>query len=169
MGEDPNREGLKDTPRRVAEMYQDLFAGRTDDPGTHLSRTFAESFGELVLVRDIDVASTCEHHLLPFLGHAHIAYLPGDRVVGLSKLARVVDLYARRPQVQERLTRQIADALVEHLAPRGVLVAIRAEHLCMTVRGVQKAGTSTWTIATRGVFHDDQSARTEAMAMIRDI
>ena len=169
LGEDPDRDGLRDTPRRVAEMYRNLFAGRGEDPGRHLSRTFAESFDELVVVRDIAFASTCEHHLLPFIGHAHIAYLPGARVVGLSKLARMVDGFAARPQVQERLTRQVADALVEHLDPRAALVAVRAEHSCMAVRGVRKVGATTWTMAARGAFRDDPSARCEALSLIRDL
>lgn len=167
LGEDPSREGLEDTPRRVAEMYRALFAGRFEDPAEILSRTFAEPSGELVLVRDIEVASTCEHHLLPFVGTAHVAYVPGERVVGLSKLVRLVDAFARRPQVQERMTQQIADAMDEHLGAAGVLVAVRAEHFCMRLRGVRKAGSSTWTVASRGSLRDDDRARAEALALIR--
>lgn len=167
LGEDPDREGLRDTPQRVAGMFAELFAGRWQDPSGILATAFSERFGELVLVRGIELTSTCEHHLLPIVGHAHVAYLPGGQVVGLSKLARLVDAFARRPQVQERLTREIADALAEHLDATGVLVAIEAEHFCMRLRGVRKSGATTWTVAARGALRDDASARAEAMALIR--
>ena len=168
LGEDPDRDGLRDTPRRVAAMYRDLFSGRSQDLGDILARTFEEPSGDLVLVRDIEFASTCEHHLLPFIGAAHVAYVPGERVVGLSKLARLVDACARRPQVQERMTHEIADAITRHLDPAGALVAVRAEHLCMRLRGVRKPGTSTWTLAARGTLRTDPAARAETLALIRE-
>ncbi len=166
LGEDPTREGLRDTPRRVAKMYRELFAGLDEDPARHLSRTFAEQYDEIVVLRDIHFASLCEHHLLPFMGRAHIAYLPNDRLVGLSKLARTVDAFARRPQVQERLTSQVADALMEHLNARGAMVVIESEHLCMKVRGVNKPESVMVTSAVRGLFRSDAAARAEAMTLI---
>ncbi len=166
LGEDPDREGLRETPRRVARMYRDLFSGMGGDPAPHLQRTFAEAHSEIVLVRDIDFASLCEHHLLPFLGRAHVAYLPKDRVVGLSKLARTVEVFARRPQVQERLTAQVADAVMTHLDALGALVVIEAEHLCMKVRGVEKPNAVTVTSAVRGVFKSSSTSRAEAMALL---
>lgn len=168
MGEDPNREGLADTPRRVARMYQELFAGNQTDPEIHLRRTFNEPYDELVVLRDIDFASLCEHHLLPFIGRAHVAYLPGNRVVGLSKLARTVDAFARRPQVQERLTSQIADSIMQHLKARAVIVVIESEHLCMKVRGVAKPNSVMATSAIRGAFRTDAAARSEAMTLLRN-
>jgi len=169
IGEDPDREGLRDTPARVARSYRELFAGLWTDPADVLERTFSEEHDELVLVRDIPIFSMCEHHLLPFHGLAHVAYLPGrdGRVTGLSKLARLVDLYARRPQVQERLTRQVADALQHRLGARGVLVVVDAEHQCMSARGVRKPGARTTTSAVRGVLKSSASTRAEALGLIR--
>jgi GTP cyclohydrolase I len=166
LGEDPDRPGLLETPRRVARMYGELFAGLGADPAPHLRRTFDEAHEEIVIVRDIDFASLCEHHLLPFMGRAHVAYLPRQKVVGLSKLARTVDLFARRPQVQERLTGQVADALMAHLQPHGALVVLEAEHLCMRVRGVEKPNALTVTSAVRGVFKSSPASRAEAMALL---
>lgn len=153
-GEDPDREGLRETPARVARAYQEMFAGLFIDPDAVLERTFDEGHDELVLVRDIPMYSQCEHHLVPFHGMAHVGYIPNavGRVTGLSKLARLVDLYAKRPQVQERLTSQIADALVSRLQPRGVIVVVEAEHLCMAMRGIRKPGARTMTSAVRGLF-----------------
>jgi GTP cyclohydrolase I len=170
VGEDPDREGLEDTPRRVATAYREMFAGLYQDPDEVLAKTFAEDHEELVLVRDIPMYSVCEHHLAPFHGVAHVGYIPSvdGRVTGLSKIARLVDLYARRPQVQERLTAQIADALVRRLAPRGVIVVVEAEHLCMAMRGVRKPGARTLTSAVRGIFKGNASSRAEALALIRD-
>jgi GTP cyclohydrolase I len=168
IGEDPEREGLLRTPQRVAEMYEEVFAGLADDPADHLAVTFAADHDEMIMVKDIPLYSMCEHHLVPFLGRAHVAYIPNanGRITGLSKLARLVDSYARRPQVQERLTSQIADQIDEKLAPRGVLVVVEAEHLCMSMRGVQKPGTTTVTSAVRGLFRDKAATRAEAMAFI---
>ncbi|WP_243795467.1 GTP cyclohydrolase I FolE [Saccharopolyspora gloriosae] len=168
-GEDPDREGLRDTPDRVARAYEELFAGLYTDPDEVLDRTFDEAHEELVLVRDIPMYSQCEHHLLPFHGVAHIGYIPNEkgRVTGLSKLARLVDLYAKRPQVQERLTSQVADALARKLEPRGVIVVVDAEHLCMGMRGVRKAGSTTTTSAVRGIFRSSASSRAEALSLIR--
>jgi GTP cyclohydrolase I len=169
VGEDPSREGLRDTPRRVADMYAEVFAGIGDDAGRHLCVTFSEDHQEMVLVRGIPLYSVCEHHLLPFVGHAHVAYIPGKdgRVCGLSKLARVVDVFAKRPQVQERMTSQIADTIVEYLEPHGVMVIIEAEHLCMSMRGVQKPGAVTTTSAVRGIFQRNAATRAEALALIK--
>lgn len=166
IGEDPDRDGLQDTPDRVARSYAEIFAGMTADPAEILATTFDVAHEELVLVKDIEVWSSCEHHLVPFTGTAHVGYIPGDRgVAGLSKIARLVDAYSRRPQVQERLTTQIADALVEHLDPRGVIVVIDCEHLCMTMRGVRKPGARTVTSAVRGALKDS-ATRAEAMSLI---
>jgi GTP cyclohydrolase I len=167
VGEDPDREGLLETPARVARAYVELLAGLDQDPAEVLSAAFEVAHDELVLVRDIERWSMCEHHLVPFFGLAHVGYIPeeGGRVTGLSKLARVVDVFARRPQVQERLTTQIADALIEHLEPRGVIVVIEAEHLCMTMRGVRKGGAKTVTSAVRGQLRDP-ATRAEAMGLI---
>jgi len=167
IGEDPDREGLRETPARVARACEEVFAGLGSDPAALLATTFNASHDEMVLVRDIEVHSICEHHLLPFHGVAHVAYIPPDdgRITGLSKLARLVDLYARRPQVQERLTTQIADALVEHLGARGVLVVVDCEHLCMTMRGVKKPGATTVTSAVRGLLRTP-ATRAEAMSLI---
>uniref|UniRef100_UPI001F26317D GTP cyclohydrolase I FolE n=1 Tax=Geodermatophilus sp. LHW52908 TaxID=2303986 RepID=UPI001F26317D len=168
VGEDPDRPGLRDTPGRVARAYAETFAGLWQDPQDVLATTFDEDHDEMVLVKDIPMYSTCEHHLVPFHGVAHIGYIPGDdgRVTGLSKLARLVEVYARRPQVQERMTSQIADALAEVLKPRGVLVVIQAEHLCMAMRGIRKPGSSTVTSAVRGIFRDSAATRAEAMGLV---
>jgi GTP cyclohydrolase I len=169
IGEDVDRDGLLNTPRRVANMYEELFSGLHDDPARHLEVTFASEHDEMVMVRDIPFASLCEHHLVPFLGKAHVAYIPAEdgRITGLSKLARLVDGYARRLQVQERMTTEIADSIDKVLAPRGVLVVIEAEHLCMSMRGVKKPGTVTVTSAVRGLFRSDVATRAEAMQFIR--
>jgi GTP cyclohydrolase I len=166
VGEDPDREGLRETPARVARMYAELFAGLHLDPRRHLKKFFTERYDEVVLVRDISFQSTCEHHLLPFLGKAHVAYLPGPRIVGLSKLARVVEEVARRPQVQERMTEQIANLLVEELQVKGVAVIIEAEHTCMTIRGVRKPGALCITSAMKGHFRTGSSTRAELMTLI---
>jgi GTP cyclohydrolase I len=167
IGEDPDREGLLDTPARVARSFAEVFAGLYADPSDVLTKTFDIGHDEMVLVRDIEVYSTCEHHLVPFHGVAHVGYIPNANggVTGLSKLARLVDVYARRPQVQERLTTQIADALVRHLEPRGVIVVIECEHLCMAMRGVRKPGSRTVTSAVRGLM-TRQATRAEAMSLI---
>jgi len=169
IGEDPARDGLLDTPARVARMYADIFSGLHENPDDHLKLMFEADHDEMIMVRDIPLYSSCEHHLIPFLGQAHVAYIPSEdgRVVGLSKCARLVDGYARRPQVQERLTAQIADALAHRLEPRGVMVVIEAEHLCMSMRGVRKPGTSTVTSAVRGLFRTSQATREEAMRFIQ--
>jgi GTP cyclohydrolase I len=168
IGEDPHRDGLRDTPARVARAYRETFAGLYSDPDDVLTTMFDEQHGELVLVKQISMYSTCEHHLVSFHGVAHVGYLPGDdgRVTGLSKIARLVDLYARRPQVQERLTGQIADAFMSKLNPRGVIVVIEAEHLCMSMRGVRKPGASTTTSAVRGQFKTDAASRAEALHLL---
>lgn len=168
VGENPDRQGLLDTPARVARAYREMFAGLYTDPDSVLETTFDENHDELVLVTKIPLYSTCEHHLVAFHGMAHVGYIPGTdgRVTGLSKLARVVDLYSKRPQVQERLTAQIADAIVRKLDPRGVIVVIEAEHLCMAMRGVRKAGSITMTSAVRGQFKTDASSRSEALGLI---
>ena len=168
IGEDPDRDGLKATPARVARMYEEVFAGLHEDPCRHLTTTFEAGHDEMVMVRDIPFTSLCEHHLVAFNGKAHVAYIPGDdgRITGLSKLARVVEGFARRPQVQERLTTQVADAMEIALSPRGVLVVMEAEHLCMSMRGVKKPGAITVTSAVRGLFRDNPSTRAEAMSFI---
>ncbi len=168
VGEDPDRHGLQDTPARVARAYREMFAGLYTDPDAVLDTTFDEQHDELVLVKQIPMYSTCEHHLVAFHGMAHVGYIPGEdgRVTGLSKLARVVDLYAKRPQVQERLTAQVADAVVRKLNPRGVIVVIEAEHLCMAMRGVRKAGSVTTTSAVRGLFKSSDASRAEALGLI---
>ena len=168
VGENPDRQGLQETPARVARAYREMFAGLYTDPDMVLDTTFDEEHDELVLVTKIPLYSTCEHHLVAFHGMAHVGYIPGHdgRVTGLSKLARVVDLYAKRPQVQERLTAQIADAVVRKLKPRGVIVVIEAEHLCMAMRGVRKAGSITVTSAVRGQFKTDDASRSEALGLI---
>jgi len=166
VGEDPDRDGLRDTPMRVAKAYGEMFSGLRSDPAEVLSTTFDLGHDEMVLVRDIEVWSTCEHHLLPFTGVAHVGYIPSHgRITGLSKLARLVDAFAKRPQVQERLTSEVADALVEHLSPQGVIVVIECEHLCMTMRGVRKPGAKTVTSAVRGVMANP-ATRAEAMSLI---
>lgn len=168
MGEDPDRPGLQDTPARVARAYVETFGGLWQDPYEVLATTFDENHDELVLVKDIPMYSTCEHHLVPFHGVAHVGYIPGadGRVTGLSKIARLVEVYARRPQVQERMTRQIADALDDVLKPQGVIVVIAAEHLCMAMRGIRKPGTTTVTSAVRGIFRDSAATRSEAMSLV---
>ena len=169
VGEDPGRDGLLKTPERVARMYEELFVGFAENPADHLEVTFAADHDEMVMVRDIPFASLCAHHMVPFMGRAHVAYIPGSdgRITGLSKLARLVDGFARRLQVQERMTSQIADAIEEALDPKGVLVVVDAEHLCMSMRGVKKSGTSTVTSAVRGLFRTDTSTRFEAMQFVR--
>jgi GTP cyclohydrolase IA len=169
IGEDPGRDGLKETPRRVAEMYREVFSGLHQDPDAVVDAVFDVGHDEIIMVRDIDLESLCEHHLLPFAGKAHVAYIPGKdgRITGLSKLARLVDVLAKRPQVQERLTTQVADVLERTLKPRGVFVVIEAEHLCMSMRGVKKPGSVTVTSAVRGVFRSDPRTRGEAMSLIR--
>lgn len=167
VGEDPEREGLLKTPERVARMYEECFAGLYEDPSVHFETTFDEHHEELVIVRDIPFYSMCEHHLAPFFGKAHVAYVPAKtgRICGISKLARLVDVYARRPQVQERLTSQVADTLVEQLNPQGVIVIMEAEHLCMSMRGVKKPGSKTTTSAVRGIFESSERAATRAEAL----
>ena len=167
IGEDPDREGLRPTPERMARAFAEMFSGLDEDPGAHVERVFDVGHSEMVLVRDIPLYSVCEHHLLPFHGTAHVAYIPGPegRVTGLSKVARLVDGYARRPQVQERLTAQVADAMIERLGAQGVLVVVEAEHLCMSMRGVHKPGASTVTSAVRGLLRN-AATRSEAMSLI---
>lgn len=166
VGEDPDREGLLQTPARVARMYAELFAGLRQDPRDHLQAAFAEKYDEVVLVRDIAFSSVCEHHLLPFTGRAHVAYIPDGRVLGLSKLARIVDVVARRPQVQERLTEQVADLLVADLGAKGVAVVVEAAHSCMSIRGVRKPGSECVTSAMKGLFRTNVSSRAEVLALI---
>ncbi|MGQ9683511.1 MAG: GTP cyclohydrolase I FolE [Anaerolineae bacterium] len=167
IGEDPEREGLRDTPRRIAQMYAEVFSGIGCDPGVVLGVTFEENHQEMVILRDIPFYSMCEHHFLPFHGVAHVGYIPRGRILGISKIARVVDILARRPQLQERLTGQIADALMETLNPQGVGVVIEAEHLCMTMRGVRKAGSVVVTSASRGLFRSRAVTREEFLDLIR--
>jgi len=166
VGEDPDREGLLETPARVARMYAELFSGLHEDPRVHLRQAFTEKYDEIVLVRDIAFNSVCEHHLLPFMGHAHIGYLPHGRVLGLSKLARVVESLSHRPQVQERMTEQIADLLVHDLGAKGVAVVVEASHTCMTVRGVRKPGSVCVTSAMKGIFRSNVSSRAEVMSLM---
>ncbi|HEY3735327.1 MAG TPA: GTP cyclohydrolase I FolE [Streptosporangiaceae bacterium] len=168
VGENPDRDGLRDTPRRVARSYAEQFSGLRQSPEDVLSTVFDADHDEMILVRDIEVHSTCEHHLIPFMGLAHIGYIPNEKgqITGLSKLARLIDVYARRPQVQERMTSQVADALMGVLEPRGVIVVVEAEHLCMTMRGVRKPGAKTLTSAVRGVFRDSDRTRAEAMSLM---
>lgn len=169
IGEDPSREGLVDTPKRVARMYEEVFAGLTQDPEQYFSVIFGEDHEELVLVKDIPFFSMCEHHLVPFFGKAHVGYIPrGGRVTGLSKLARAVETVARRPQLQERITTTVAKAIEKTLDPMGVVVVIEAEHMCMTMRGVKKPGSKTITSAVRGSFVNDASARAEVFSLIKD-
>lgn len=167
VGEDPDRDGLKETPRRVAHMYQEMFSGLHKDPGRHLEVVFPETYDEMVLVRDIPFSSMCEHHLLPFSGVAHVAYIPDGKVTGLSKLARVVEEVSRRPQVQERMTQTVAQLIDEHLNTQGVAVVCSAEHSCMSIRGIRKPGSFTVTSALRGVFKTDQATRAEFMSLIK--
>lgn len=166
IGEDPDRDSLRETPARVARMYAELFSGLHTDPARHLKKFFVEDYDELVLVRDIPFNSMCEHHLLPFTGVAHIGYLPKGKVIGLSKMARIVDDISRRPQVQERMTHQIADLMNDELDAKGVVIVLEAVHTCMTIRGVKKPGSLTVTSAVRGLFRTNQSSRAEAMALI---
>ena len=168
VGEDPDREGLRETPARVARMYEEVFAGLSENPARHFEVTFDEHHEEMVLVKDIPFYSMCEHHLVPFFGKAHVAYIPATdgRICGLSKLARLVDAFAKRPQVQERLTSQIADTLIEQLNPQGVIVVLEAEHMCMSMRGVKKPGSQTVTSAVRGVFEKSAPTRSEALSLI---
>ena len=168
VGEDPNREGIKKTPERVAKMYEEIFAGCDANPGDLFETTFDEHHTEMVIVKDIPFYSMCEHHLMPFFGTAHVAYIPAKdgRICGISKLARLVELYAKRPQVQERLTTQVADTLMEELHPMGVMVVMEAEHLCMSMRGVKKPGSKTSTSAVRGVFEKSDKTRAEALRLI---
>jgi GTP cyclohydrolase I len=168
VGEDPDRDGLVDTPGRVAKAYAELFRGLHESPAEHLSRVFEQEHGQTIVLRDIEFFSLCEHHLLPFMGKAHVAYLPGDgKIVGLSKLARTVEVFARRPQVQERLTDQIADAIAEHLGAAGVAVVVEAEHMCMKMRGVSKPHSTMVTTAFRGVLADDDRQRDQAMRLMK--
>jgi GTP cyclohydrolase IA len=167
IGEDPDREGLKKTPERIARMYEEVFAGIGQDPGESLKTVFKEEYDEIVLVKDIGFSSMCEHHLLPFTGRAHTAYLPHGKVLGISKLARAVDLLARRPQVQERLTNQIADLIESIVEPRGVAVILEASHTCMTMRGVKKPGSIVVTSAMRGLFRGNMATRSELMSLLR--
>jgi GTP cyclohydrolase I len=168
IGEEPDREGLIDTPKRVARMYEEIFCGLNQNPEEHLNVLFNENHEEMILVKDIPMYSMCEHHLLPFYGFAHVAYIPKHgKVTGLSKLARVVEAFAKRPQLQERLTSQIADTLMHKISPRGVMVVIEAEHMCMTMRGVKKAGSMTITSAVRGIFKTNEATRAEGFALIK--
>lgn len=167
IGEDVNREGLKETPGRIARMYEEIFEGLEEDAGLHLSKTFPVSRSEMVVEKDIVFYSTCEHHLMPFYGKAHVAYIPDGKVVGLSKLARTVEVYARRPQIQEQMTAQIADAIMEHLAPWGVMVMVEAEHMCMTMRGVKKPGSKTVTVSARGIFEEEEKLQEKFFRMLK--
>lgn len=168
VGENPKREGLKDTPQRVARMYHELLEGFDSDPKQHLDSVFTENCDEVVLLRDVPFFSVCEHHLMPFIGKAHIAYLPAEKVLGVSKLARIVDCFAKRLQVQERLTAQIADFLTEHLMPQGTAVVLEASHSCMTIRGIKKPGSVMVTSALRGIFKKDPRSRAEVLGLMRN-
>lgn len=167
IGEEPDREGLQETPARIARMYEEIYGGIEEDAGIHLAKQFTVDDNEMVVEKDITFYSTCEHHLLPFYGKAHVAYIPSGKVVGLSKLARTVDVYARRLQIQERLSSQIADALQESLNPKGVMVMIEAEHMCMTMRGIKKPGSKTVTTVARGAFKEDSKLREAFMQMVK--
>ena len=167
IGEDINREGLKDTPERIARMYEEIFSGMDEDAKVHLTRTFTSESSGMIVEKDIVFYSTCEHHLMPFYGKAHIAYIPDGKVVGLSKLARTVEVYAKRPQIQEQLTAQIADAIMEYLNPKGVMVILEAEHMCMTMRGVKKPGSRTVTMETRGVFQKEENLCNTFLQLIK--
>lgn len=167
IGEDANREGLQETPSRIARMYEEIFGGMDEDAAGHLDKTFQVNNNEMVVEKDIVFYSTCEHHLMPFYGKAHVAYVPNGKVVGLSKLARTVEVYAKRPQIQEQMTAQIADAMMENLAPQGVMIMIEAEHMCMTMRGIKKPGSKTVTIATRGVFADNDKLQNQFFQMVK--
>ena len=167
IGEDPDREGLAETPDRIARMYEEICGGMNEDAAEHLKKTFTAENNEMVVEKDITFYSTCEHHLLPFYGKAHVAYIPNEKVAGLSKLARTVEVFARRPQIQENMTAQIADALEEHLQPKGVMVMIEAEHMCMTMRGVQKPGSKTVTTMVRGAFAEDFNLQQTFFQMVK--
>ena len=168
IGEDINREGLVDTPDRIARMYTEICGGMDEDASEHLSKIFTVDNNEMVLERNIVFYSTCEHHLMPFYGKAHVAYIPNGKVVGLSKLARTVEVYAKRLQIQEQMTGQIADAIMEHLAPQGVMVMLEAEHMCMTMRGIKKPGSKTVTLATRGVFDGDEALQNRFLQLVKN-
>jgi len=167
IGEDVSREGLLDTPKRIAKMYEEIFGGMDEDASEHLSKTFTVENSELVLEKDIVFYSTCEHHLMPFYGKAHVAYIPDGKVVGISKLARTVEVFAKRPQIQEQMTTQIADAIMENLSPKGVMVVVEAEHMCMTMRGIKKPGSKTMTIAVRGAFAEDEKLQNRFWQMLK--
>ncbi len=167
IGEDVNREGLVDTPDRIARMYQEICGGMDEDAGEHLSKVFFVEHNEMVLEKDIVFYSTCEHHMMPFYGKAHVAYIPDGKVVGISKLARTVEVFARRLQIQEQMTGQVADAIMEHLEPQGVMVMLEAEHMCMTMRGIKKPGSKTVTVAARGVFEQDEKLQNRFWQMIK--
>lgn len=168
IGEDAGREGLKETPDRIARMYAEIFSGMDETPAKHLSKTFSVSGNDIVVEKDIVFYSTCEHHLMPFYGKAHVAYIPDGKVVGLSKLARCVEVFAKRPQIQEKMTAQIADAIMEYLKPKGVMVMVEAEHMCMTMRGVKKPGSKTVTYAARGVFEEDERMQEKFFRLVRE-
>lgn len=167
IGEDTSREGLLETPDRIARMYEEICGGMDEDAGVHLSKVFSTSNNEIVLEKDIVFYSMCEHHLMPFYGKAHVAYIPNGKVVGLSKLARTVEVYAKRLQIQEQMTGQVADAIMEHLQPQGVMIMLEAEHMCMTMRGIKKPGSKTVSIATRGVFEDNTALQNQFFQMLR--
>lgn len=167
IGEDVSREGLVETPDRIARMYTELFAGMDADAEEHLSKVFSVENNEMVLVKDIDFHSMCEHHMMPFFGKAHVAYIPDGNVTGLSKIARTVEVFARRLQIQERMTGQIADAMMEHLKPQGVMVVLEAEHMCMTMRGIKKPGSKTVTVAARGVFEENEALQNRFFQMLQ--
>lgn len=167
IGEDVNREGLLETPERIARMYEEICGGMDEDAGVHLSKVFSTDHNEIVLEKDIVFYSMCEHHLMPFYGKAHVAYIPNGKVVGLSKLARAVEVYGRRLQIQEQMTGQIADAIMQHLNPQGVMIMLEAEHMCMTMRGIKKPGSKTVSIATRGVFEKDVALQNQFFQMLR--
>jgi len=169
IGEDIHREGLKDTPDRIARMYEEIFAGMDEKSKAHLSKTFRAGNNEIVLEKDITFYSMCEHHLMPFYGKAHVAYIPDGRVVGLSKLARTVDVFARRPQIQEKMTAQIAQALAENLKPKGVIVMLEAEHTCMTMRGIKKPGSRTVTLTALGIFQEQRDLQDRFLAMVKQL
>lgn len=167
IGEDVNREGLQETPERISRMYEEIYSGMEEDAGIHLAKTFTAENNEMIIERDIVFYSTCEHHLMPFYGKAHIAYIPDGKVAGISKLARTVEVYAKRLQIQEKMTAEIADAIMEHLKPKGVMVLVEAEHLCMTMRGVKKPGSQTITMVTRGAFTKDEKLQNTFFKLVR--
>lgn len=167
IGEDVDKEGLQETPERIARMYEEIYSGMEEDAGVHLAKTFTAENNEMIIERDIVFYSTCEHHLMPFYGKAHIAYIPDGKVAGISKLARTVEVYAKRLQIQEKMTAEIADAIMEHLKPKGVMVLVEAEHLCMTMRGVKKPGSQTITMVTRGAFTKDEKLQNTFFKLVR--